>query len=176
MVDRLRQDGIPITYEALLEGNPGTVVTRAHFARWLVDNNIVDVPNEAFSKYLNTSSKYYVPRKYLSPEEGIEIILSSGGIPVLAHPLHYKLPENELISLISRLKDAGLVGIEVKYSNHTAKDDAYVSKLADKFGLLPSGGSDFHGSNKPAIDMGTGRGNLKVPYEYLERMKESLCI
>ena len=72
--------------------------------------------------------------------------------------------------MIARLKDAGLMGIEVKYSNHTVQDEYYASQLASRFDLLPSGGSDFHGANKPAIDIGTGRGTLAVPYEYLENL------
>ena len=103
-------------------------------------------------------------------EDGIRIIRDAGGVPILAHPLHYKLPEKELEALIARLKESGLMGIEVKYSNHTKQDEYYAGQLAAKFHLLPSGGSDFHGANKPAIDIGTGRGTLAVPYEYLEKL------
>ncbi len=170
MVDNLRKAGIPITMEALTSGNPDTVVTRAHFARFLVDNHIVKTPNDAFKKYLDTNTPYYVPRKYISPEEGIELIRQAGGVPILAHPLHYKLQTSELEALIKRLAGAGLMGIEVMYSNHMGGDEAYAKQLSRKFNLLPSGGSDFHGSNKPAIDMGTGRGNLAIPYEYLENL------
>lgn len=170
MVDNLRKAGIPITIEALTANNPDTVVTRAHFARFLVENKITETPAEAFKKYLNTDTPYYVPRKYIEPEEGIELIRNAGGVPVLAHPLHYKLKESELEKLVKRLTFAGLMGIETLYSNHLVADEAYTKKLARKYNLLPSGGSDFHGSNKPAIDIGTGRGNLAVPYEYLETL------
>lgn len=170
MIKRFNDAGIPITIEELTNSNPETVVTRAHFARWLVDHDVVKTPNDAFDKYLDTNSKFYVPREYITPEEGIDIIRKSGGIAILAHPLHYKLSEKELENLIRRLKDAGLGGIEVMYSNHIGQDEAYVKKLANKFDLLPSGGSDFHGANKPAIDIGKGRGNLAIPYEYLENL------
>ena len=136
MVAKFNNASINMTYEELQEGNPDTVITRAHFARWLI-------------------------------KHGIELILKSGGVPILAHPLHYKLEEKELETLIVRLKAAGLKGMEAKYSNHTAQDETYARKLCNKYELLPSGGSDFHGSNKPAIDMGTGRGTLSVPFEYL---------
>lgn len=172
MVSNLKKAGIPISMEALMEGNPDTVVTRAHFARFLVDSQIVQTPAEAFKKYLDTDTPYYVPRKYIEPE-GIELIRNAGGVPVLAHPLHYKLKEAELEKLVKRLAFAGLMGIEVLYSNHTEADEIYAKKLARKFSLLPSGGSDFHGSNKPAIDIGTGRGNLAVPYRYLEKLAEA---
>lgn len=173
MIDNLKKAGIPITIEALTKNNPDTVVTRAHFARFMVDNNIVKTPADAFKKYLNTDTPYYVPRKYIEPEEGINLIKEAGGVPILAHPLHYKLKESELEKLIKRLINSGLMGIEVLYSNHSPQDEIYAKKLAKKYGLLPSGGSDFHGSNKPAIDIGTGRGNLAVPYEYLENLAEA---
>ncbi len=170
MAENLRKAGIPITIDALTANNPDTVVTRAHFARFLVDNKITETPAEAFKKYLNTDTPYYVPRKYIEPEEGLELIKNAGGVPVLAHPLHYKLKEVELEKLVKRLTFAGLMGIEVLYSNHSTTDEIYAKKLAQKYHLLPSGGSDFHGDNKPAIDIGTGRGNLAVPYEYLEAL------
>lgn len=173
MISNLRQAGIPITMEALKEDNPDTVVTRAHFARFLVENNIVSSPQDAFRKYLDTTTPYYVPREYIQPEEGIALIRQAGGIPVLAHPLHYKLSSNELDALIRRLVKTGLMAIEVMYSNHTKQDEAYARSLATKYHLLPSGGSDFHGTNKPAIDIGTGRGRLKVPYSYLETLADS---
>ena len=173
MVDRLRAAGIPITIEALTEGNPDTVVTRAHFARFLVDNKIVSSPNDAFKKYLDKSTPYYVPRKYIEPEEGIELIRNAGGVPILAHPLHYKLKEAEIEKLLKRFTDSGLMGLEVFYSNHSLQDENFARKLAKKYNLLPSGGSDFHGSNKPARQMGTGRGNLKVPYSILEPLADA---
>lgn len=173
MIANLQQAGIPITMKAITKDNPDTVVTRAHFARFLVENHIVSSPQDAFRKYLDTSTPYYVPREYIQPEEGISLILQAGGVPVLAHPLHYKLPPAELETLLKRLVTAGLMGIEVMYSNHTGRDEAYAKSLARKFHLMPSGGSDFHGNNKPAIDIGTGRGNLKIPYSYLETLAAS---
>lgn len=170
MIRRFNKNGIPVTYEDLTQGNPDAVITRAHFARYLVEHQIVKMPNEAFKKYLDPGCPYFIPREYIQPEDGIEIIRKAGGVPILAHPLHYKLPQKELEALIARLKDAGLMGIEVKYSNHTMQDEYYAGQLASRFHLLPSGGSDFHGANKPAIDIGTGRGNLAVPYEYLEKL------
>lgn len=170
MIRRFNKNGIPVTYEELTQGNPDAVITRAHFARYLVEHQIVKIPNEAFKKYLDPGCPYFIPREYIQPEDGIEIIRKAGGVPILAHPLHYKLPQKELEALIARLKDAGLMGIEVKYSNHTLQDEYYASQLASRFHLLPSGGSDFHGANKPAIDIGTGRDSLAVPYDYLESL------
>ena len=173
MAANLQKAGIPITVEDLTKDNPETVVTRAHFARFLVEKQIVPSVQDAFRKYLDTSTPYYVPREYIQPEEGISLIRHAGGVPVLAHPLHYNLAPNELEALIRRLVKAGLMGIEVMYSNHSTQDEFYARSLAKKYGLMPSGGSDFHGSNKPAIDIGTGRGNLRIPYSYLETLAAS---
>ncbi len=170
MVKNLQKAGIPITLEALMEGNPNTVITRAHFARFLVSHQIVKEAKEAFSIYLGNDTPYYVPRVMMKSVDGICLILKAGGIPVLAHPMHYKLEEGFLRKMILDFKDAGLVGIETRYSNHRPEDDIFTASLAAEYGLLPSGGSDFHGSNKPAISLGTGRGNLTVPYEYLEHL------
>lgn len=172
MVENFQKAGIPMTIEALQEGNPNTVITRAHFARFLINHHVVKDTKEAFSTYLGEDSPYFVPRALIPSLDGIQLILQAGGVPILAHPIHYKFTESELRKMVSEFKKNGLVGIEVKYSNHSAQDDAFVSRLSKEFDLLPSGGSDFHGKNKPDIDLGTGRGNLNIPYEYLEKLAQ----
>ena len=89
--------------------------------------------------------------------------LSAGGIPVLAHPLIYRFGDSKLRELIAEMKEAGLIGIEAMYSTHSDEDVEYVSKLAQDTGLRISGGSDFHGNNKPGIELGTGCGNMNIP-------------
>ncbi|MCH5267118.1 MAG: PHP domain-containing protein [Lachnospiraceae bacterium] len=171
MAERFRKDGIPITMEELTEGNPDTVVTRAHFARLLIKYGVVKNTAEAFNGYLDQKAPYYVPREYYSREQGIQMILAAGGVPILAHPLLYNLSEKEIRDLLAELKDYGLMGLEVKYSTYSKQDETFAMRLAKEFELLPSGGSDFHGSNKPAISLGTGMGNLAVPEEYLEAIR-----
>lgn len=170
MVKNLQAAGIPITLEALMEGNPDTVITRAHFAKYLISHQIAKDVKEAFAVYLGEDTPYFVPRAMMKSVDGIRLILQAGGIPILAHPMHYKLEEAVLRQMIQEFKAAGLIGMEVKYSNHSPEDDIFIAQLAKEYDLLPSGGSDFHGSNKPAIDLGSGRGNLEIPYEYLERL------
>lgn len=170
MVEKFQKAGIPMTLEALKEGNPNTVITRAHFSRFLIKNNVVKDTKEAFADYLGEDSPFYVPRALIDAVDGIQLILKNGGVPILAHPIHYKMSEAELRKMTGTFKDNGLVGIEVKYSNHSAQDEAFVRRLSKEFDLLPSGGSDFHGTNKPDIDLGSGRGNLSIPYEYLEKL------
>lgn len=93
MAARFRRDNIPITMEELTNGNPDAVVTRAHFARLLIKYGVVKNTAEAFDGYLDPSAPYYVPREYISREEGIKTILAAGGVPILAHPLLYIFPK-----------------------------------------------------------------------------------
>lgn len=173
MANNLASAGLSISMDELREFfPPNTVFTRAHFAKYLLETGQIGSISDAFHKYLHADSPYYVPREYITPEETISLIKRAGGIPVLAHPLIYHLPEQELDSLIKRLKEAGLEGIEVFYSNNMGFDEGILRRYANKYDLLPTGGSDFHGSNKPQISLGSGRGNLKVPYSVLDRLKE----
>ncbi len=173
MVKNLSNAGIDITMEELLTLSGDAVITRAHFGKLLLEKKYVKTLSEAFEKYLGEDGPYYVPRKYISPEDGIDLIRSVGGIPVLAHPMVYQLPEEELDALIHRLKNHGLMGIETIYSNNTESDEDMIRRYADKYDLIMTGGSDFHGTNKPLIHLGTGKGNLKIPYSILETLKEA---
>ena len=172
MCKRLREAGIDITVEKLRDGNKDMVLTRGHFSRYLIDHGYVKDKPEAFSRYLGVDTPYFVKRRYLSPEECIKLILDCGGTPVLAHPIIYNLPATELEELVARLKKAGLAGIEAIYSTYTNQDEEIVRSLAHRHSLLLTGGSDFHGANKPEIAIGSGMGNLKIPYSLLEKIKE----
>ncbi len=174
MAALLREDGIDIHVKDLTFGVPNTVITRAHFARYLVEQHYVKNNSEAFDRYLNSDSKYYVPRTYMTPKDAIDLILKAGGIPVLAHPLLYKLDLKGIETLVSTLKSYGLVGIETIYSSNTGFDEGIVRRFANRHHLLITGGSDFHGTNKPAISLGTGRGNLRIPESLLTPLKEYL--
>lgn len=171
MADNLAAAGIDISVEQLYADNPDAVLTRAHFANHLLKHGYVKDKAEAFKKYLGEDTPYYVLRQYLSPEECIDIIREAGGYAVLAHPFQYKLPADELNALIKRLKDAGLFGLEALYSTYTKQEEDIALSLAHRYSLAVTGGSDFHGSNKPDIQIGKGLGNLAVPYEFLEQFK-----
>ncbi len=172
MCKNLQAAGIPITVEKMKEDCQDAVLTRAHFAKFMLKEGYVSSIKEAFDKYLDSSSPYYVTREYLTPETAVKLILGAGGFPVLAHPLLYKLSPTQLEALITSLKDYGLKGIEAIYSNNVNNDEAYVRSLARKYNLFITGGSDFHGSVKPDIDLGSGRGNLRIPSTLLDDMKK----
>lgn len=172
MAEKLSGAGIDISLEKLKEADPGSVITRAHFAKYLAANGYVKSVSDAFKKYLNPDRPYFVPREYMKPEKAIGLIKAAGGVPVLAHPLLYHYPLSEVDIMAKLFKEYGLAGIEAIYHANTGFDESHVKKIARKYGLLITGGSDFHGLNKPNIDIGVGQGNLKIPYELLEKLDE----
>lgn len=105
----------------------------------------------------------------------VRLIREAGGIPVLAHPPLYHMSDARLDRLVSTLTDTGLAGIEAIYSTYTAGEETHMKNLAKQYHLLITGGSDFHGSNKPDIDLGTGRGRLNVPDDILEDLNRFIC-
>lgn len=171
MCENLNRDGYPIDYESLMERFKNTIVTRAHFARFLMEKGAIPSIDSAFKKILAQDGPYFVMRKYLTPERGIELIKKAGGIPVLAHPLLYKMSVTELHNLLTELKGYGLQGIEAMYSRNRGNDEAFVRKLASEYDLFITGGTDFHGANKPDLEIGRGEGNLRVPVMLLENLK-----
>lgn len=167
MIKKLQENGVDITLEKmkLLYGNAS--MTRAHYARYLTENGYTKDFKEAFDHYIGKGKPCYVPRETITPETAIRFIQKGKGKPVLAHPLLYRFSHEELETLLSNLKDLGLEGLETVYSTHSMEDERYLMKLALKYGLFITGGSDFHGSNKPDIDLGCGKGNLQIPYSLL---------
>ena len=162
--------GMDISYEALLETFPNCVITRAHYARYMMSKGYVKSISEAFERYIGDHCPYYLPREKVTPAQAIELILSAGGIPVLAHPLLYGMGKARLDALVAELKAAGLLALEAIYSTYSASDEREMRTLAAKYDLCISGGSDFHGDNKPKLDLGTGYGSLYIPYEVLTKL------
>jgi len=167
MIQNLADDGIDISYEKMLELYPDAVITRAHFARYLMEKGYVKSVREGINNFLSKESKYYVKRTLISPVSAVKIIKAAGGKAVLAHPLLYGLDDKQLNILITNLKENGLDGIEAIYSLNSKSDEKYIRGLAEKYNLKISGGSDYHGSNKPDISIGKGLGNLNIPYDLL---------
>lgn len=171
MCENLHNAGYPITYKELTEKFGDMILTRAHFAKLLLENGGVPSMDTAFKTCLAIDSPYFVNREYLTPEGAIQLIQNAGGIPVLAHPLLYKLSVSQIRTMLETLKNYGIRGIEALYSRNHGTDEAFVRKLANEYGLFITGGSDFHGDNKPDIEMGTGTGNLRIPVMLLENLR-----
>lgn len=174
MCENLQGAGIDITYDKLLHMYPEAVITRAHYASYLLAHGYVKSRQDAFARYLGDHTKYFVPREKVTPSQAVELILKAGGVPILAHPPLYHMGNDRLEALVSSLKADGLMGIEVFYSTYTNQDVRDMQRLANQYGLLVSGGSDFHGANKPGLDLGCGYGKLYVPEEALFKIKEAL--
>ena len=172
MAARMAADGLPVDYEQM-HARFGTVIGRPHFAQILVELGLAESVQDAFARYVERGQKYYMPRSFLPIERSIELIRLAGGLPVLAHPFQYKLSDGELRELIEHCIESGLRGMECRYSGYTEEQSAYLLSLAGEYGLLPTGGSDFHGSPKPHIRLGSGTGDLAVPYAWLEALREA---
>ena len=168
----LTEGGYPVNYEELQSSFPDTVITRAHFAQYMLEKGYISSIDEAFRKLIGDDCPFFVPREKISPQDGVSFLLQYGAVPVLAHPLQYRMSDDQLCELLISLCGYGLSGIEVYYSGYKPADTAYLSRLAEKFGLLPSGGSDFHGSRKKGLDLGTGYCRLYVPDTLLPPLRE----
>jgi predicted metal-dependent phosphoesterase TrpH len=171
ILDNFAEDGMIFTKEELRFGNPDTVITRAHFARLLVEKGYVTDVASAFKKYLVYGGKYCPRKKDITPEKVMEMFQRHKIWASLAHPYQYKLSNAELLELVGMLKALGLRGIEVYHSSHHLADTARLETLARVNGLIGTGGTDFHGENKPDIDLGTGFGGMKIPERILTDMK-----
>lgn len=175
MCQNLQEAGIDITYEKLLSelSDGKSVITRAHYAAYLEHHGYVKSKDEAFSKYIGDHCPYFVPREKVSPFQAVSLIHQAGGVSILAHPPLYHLGKEKLDILVKRLKEHGLMGIETHYSTYSNQDERDMMRLAAKYDLLPSGGSDFHGDIKPGLDLATGYGNLYVPGSFLEDIRHA---
>lgn len=165
MVLRLRALGIPVTLEEAMReagnGSPG----RPHLARVLARKGFASDEADAFRSYLQRGRPAYVERYKLEPQEAIQMILSWGGVPVLAHPGLGPIPDH----LIRRLAVSGLRGLEVKHPSHSDESTHWYCRLATELGLLLSGGSDTHG---PEGEYSNDVGDVKVPMDWVERIRE----
>lgn len=175
-VERLCAAGYHIEYDAIKGKNPNENVNRAHIAAELLEKGYVASVSEAFATLLDEAQGYYIPPKRTELFDAIALLRKIRAIPVLAHPLQ-ELEEEALRALLPKAMAAGLLGIETLHSSYTAAQKAAAERIAEEFGLAKSGGSDFHGSNKPDIELGTGRGDLAVPvrlYRELLALKAEL--
>lgn len=167
-----QERGIDISCQKLTEAFPGAVITRAHYARYLLEHGYVKSMNEAFDRYVGDHAPCFVPRQKVTPAQAVELIRAVGGVSVLAHPTLYHMSSTRLEQLIKDLKAAGLQAIEGIYATYSPSETSQMQSLARKYGLAISGGSDFHGSNKPGLQFGTGYGKLYIHEEVLENLKK----
>ncbi|MCX7661339.1 MAG: PHP domain-containing protein [Candidatus Omnitrophica bacterium] len=163
MIEKLNRLGVDISVENVLNIAGKATIGRLHLAYALVKEKKVSSVSEAFRKYIGEEAPAYVLGFRFNLQEGIELVKKCGGIPVLAHP--YSIKENSLYKII----ESGVEGIEVYYPEHTPYLVNYYLSLAQKYNLLVTGGSDFHGELKPDTKLGL----IKIPYELVKNLKDA---
>ncbi len=167
MVESLCADGYLLDYDAIRAATPNGNINRAHVAAALMQAGYVSTITEAFDTLLTMGGKYYTPPRRPTAIETIAFVTSLGAVAVLAHPYLNITPE-ELEAFLPEAKAHGLCGMETRYVTYDEATTALATATAARFGLLESGGSDFHGTNKPGIDLGVGRGGLQVPFSFYQ--------
>lgn len=173
LVDALNRAGYALNYDTIRAKTPNGQVNRAHIAAELHRLGYVESVQDAFKKLLSPKRGLYVPPKRISSYEAIRFIKSLGAVAVLAHPF-LNLDEAGLRAFLPEAVKAGLDGMETAYSKYSSETTELAKAVAAEFGLKNSGGSDFHGGNKPDIAIGRGRGDLTVPMEWLINLQKCL--
>lgn len=172
LVEKLAKAGYCVDYERIRAATPKGEANRALIAAELTRMGYTASVKEAFERLLRQSCGYYTPPLRPTPREMLQLIHELGAVSVLAHP-YLNLTEPQLEVFLSRAKAWGLQGMEVRYSTYDEQTTRAADAIAARFGLLPSGGSDYHGANKPDISLGTGRRELCVPCEWALRIREN---
>ena len=169
MAARLRALGVPITLDEVKALAPlGANLGRPHFAAVLVEKKIVSSLAEAFQRYLGDDAPGHVEKETLTPKDAIALVHSAGGLCFLAHPGLLRLGSHETINTrVAALAALGIDGIEAFYSSYSPAEEAAFLRLAKKYDLLVTGGSDFHGANKPTIPLGIVRDGEKLALDLL---------
>lgn len=172
ILEKLANHGIHLTMKEVREQAKGAI-GRPHIASLMLKKGYVQNLHEAFDLWLGETGKAYAPKPVPQAEEAVKILSKSGASPILAHPLLHEHSPEWLDSFVRRLKPLGLFGLEAWHSSHSPEQSEQIIKLAQKYDLAISGGSDYHGENKPDIQLGSGRnGNVQVPASVLDKLRQ----
>jgi len=171
MLEKLNELGLAMTWEEVQAVAGEDVVGRPHFAQVMLRKGYARDKNEVFDKWLGNGKPAYVDRARLTAENAVALIRGAGWVAVLAHPYSLRIGKEALAALLGELAAAGLAGVECYYSEPSADLTREYLALADKAGLVPTGGSDYHGEVTPGVRLGTGFGGLHVPYEVLAALE-----
>ena len=172
IIEKLNALGLDITYDEVKTLAANDSIGRPHIARVMMQKGYVTSAKEAFDRYLADGAAAHVPRELPEPADAIAVIRAAGGVAVLAHPSWLDRSEG-IFKICEQLKAVGLAGIEVHYSSHRPEQTATYLDVARRLDLLVTGGSDFHGVTKPDIEVGIGKGQLKVPEALLEPLRKA---
>lgn len=171
LVNRLREAGYSIDYASIKARNVKGNVNRAHIAAELIEAGYFGSVSEAFDRLLDEKCGYYIPPRRLELTDAIGFLTEIGALPILAHPLK-DIDGDRLREMLPELIEAGLVGMETMHSSYSDEKIALSKVIAADFGLLESGGSDYHGSNKPGVKLMVGKGNLNIPASIYYKLLE----
>jgi predicted metal-dependent phosphoesterase TrpH len=163
--------GFPITREEVELEAGSDVIGRPHFAAVLIRHGVVSSVEEAFQRFLAKGAPAYVEREHVEPTEILEVAAESGVLTSIAHPMTLGLEPTELDRLLDDFASSGVDGMECYYSSYDEDLQRDLAAMARRHGLVPTGGSDFHGTFKPGLYVGTGRGELCVPDEVLVELR-----
>lgn len=170
---KLNEQGFEITMDELrAEANGNAVLCRAHFAQIMVRKGYAESVKDAFNRYLSVGCYAYSNRQALTGPEAVSLIREAGGIAVAAHLHLIKMPDDQLKEYLKSLIPYGLDGVEGYYTDYTPDMETRYRTMAKELGLVISGGTDYHGANKPHISIGKGRGELEIPYSVLEGLRQ----
>lgn len=173
MIERLNDAGYEVDYVSIKKRNSGDNVNRAHVAAELMEKGYVSSIKEAFQTILHEDRGFYVPPARLQLLDAIVFLREIKSLPILAHPLQ-ELDEAALRALLPKAMEAGMLGIEILHSSYSEEKKALAARIAEEFGLAVSGGSDYHGVNKPDISLGVGKGDLVISEQiYLDLLELS---
>lgn len=176
MAARLRDLGVDVTWEEILAEAGDSLVGRPHFARVLLRKGVVSSIQEAFDRFLGRAAPAYVDKQRLAPAEACDVIARSGGVAVLAHPgLVERDYPGRLPAVLDEMLRLGMQGIEAFHSRHSPEQTASYLDFARRHGLVVTGGSDFHRTEEGSPDLGSGYGDLRVPYSCAVRLKRRLA-
>lgn len=171
LIANLNKAGFQISYEKIKASMPAGEPNRALIAAELTRLGYTTSNQDAFDRLLSPKHGFYHPPKRIDAFELIAFVRSIGAVPVWAHPFLHLKEEAQVRAFLPKAIEAGLRGMEVRYPLHTPEQTSLAASLVEEYGLLPSGGSDFHGANKPAISLGSGKGSLEVPLSWSEALK-----
>ncbi len=173
MIESLKKSGFNLDYDKIKATTPNGKVNRSNVADYMLEHKMITSKAEAFATILSPEAGHYVEPKRLSIWETLDFLKLLNAAPILAHPL-VNLKYTEIYDFLKKAKDCGLLGMECYYSLYSRSDTDIMMTFAEYFGLLPSGGSDYHGKAKPRIFLGKGKARLCVPSKFAENLKAKL--
>jgi predicted metal-dependent phosphoesterase TrpH len=173
LAERLASLGVPLTYDMVVtEAGGEEGMGRPHFASVMVRVGAAESVDDAFDRYLTNSRPGFVPKSRLSAADVARLAGGAGGVAVLAHPFSNGLEGADLARMVGELAEVGFAGVEVDYGRYSPRQRQRLGNIARQFDLVATGGSDYHGTLKPDLRVGTGRGDLKVPDRVLAQLED----